>query len=336
MKLFSSVFLILLLSTASGFATVIVTKPSSGTEVTSPFSLLANASTCSSQPVVSMGYSLDNSTDTTVVSGTDLNAQASAGNGPHTLHVKAWGNKGAGCVSDVAINVSGAATASVVPSDAASISNIESLGNWIAANDSATGGTAKGSMSIVSSPSQSGHAREFVTSFGNSGGERYSVSFGDDESSTNFLYDTWVYLTNTSSKIANLEMDLNQTMANGQTVIFGFQCDGYSSTWDYTKNAGSPTSPNDQWVHSSAYCNPRAWSINTWHHVQISYSRDESGNITYHSVLLDGAQSNINATVNSAFALGWAPVLLANFQVDGLGPSGTSSVYLDNMTITRW
>ena len=336
MKVFFFATLILLLSTASGFATVIVTSPGSGADVASPFDISANASTCSSQPVVSMGYSFDNSTDTTIVSGSYLNAHASAGSGPHTLHVKAWGNKGAGCVTDVAVTISGAATASVVPSDAVSVSNIESLGNWIAADDSATAGTAKGSMSIVSSPSQGGHARQFVTNFGNSGGERFSVSFGDDESSTNFLYDTWVYLTNTSSKIANLEMDFNQTMANGETAIYGVQCDGYSSTWDYTRNAGSPKAPRDQWVHSSAYCNPRAWSINTWHHVQIYYSRDESGNVTYHSVSLDGAQSNINATVNSAFALGWASTLLTNFQVDGLGSGGTPVVYVDNMTITRW
>jgi hypothetical protein len=337
MKLFSCAFLILLLSTASGFATVIITSPGSGADVTSPFSLSANASTCSSQAVVSMGYSLDNSTDTAVVSGTSLNAQPSAGNGAHTLHVKAWGNQGAACVTDVAITVRGTATASVVPSDAVSISNIESLSNWIAAYDSSNGvGAARGSMSIVTSPSQSGHARQFVTNFGNSGGERYSVSFGDDESSTNFFYDTWVYLNDTSSTIGNLEMDLNQTMANGQTALFGFQCDGYTSTWDYTRNAGSPTAPNAQWVHSSAYCNPRAWSINTWHHVQVYYSRDESGNITYHSVWLDGAQSNVNATVNSAFALGWAPALVTNLQVDGLGSGGTPIVYLDNMTITRW
>ena len=133
MKVFFCAILILLLSTASGFATVIVTNPSSGADVASPFNISANASTCSSQPVVSMGYSFDNSTDTSVVNGTYLNAQASAGNGPHTLHVKAWGNQGAGCVTDVAITVSGAATASVVPSDAVSISNIESLSNWIAA-----------------------------------------------------------------------------------------------------------------------------------------------------------------------------------------------------------
>ena len=133
MKVFFCATLILLLSTASGFATVIITSPSSGADVASSFNISANASTCSSQPVVSMGYSFDNSTDTTVVNGTYLNAQASAGNGPHTLHVKAWGDQGAGCVTDVAITVSGAATASVAPSDAVSISNIESLSNWIAA-----------------------------------------------------------------------------------------------------------------------------------------------------------------------------------------------------------
>ena len=33
-------------------------------------------------------------------------------------------------------------------------------------------------------------------------------------------------------------MDLNQTMANGQTALFGFQCDGYTSTWDYTEERG--------------------------------------------------------------------------------------------------
>jgi hypothetical protein len=129
---------------------------------------------------------------------------------------------------------------------------------------------------------------------------------------------------------------MNQTMPNGQTAIFGVQCDGYTSTWDYTKNAGSPTSPVDQWVHSSAYCNPRGWSTNTWHHVQIYYSRDSSGNIAYHSVWLDGLEENIGATVNSAFALGWAPTLLTNFQVDGLGSGGSSTVYLDKLVVYRW
>ena len=75
--------------------------------------------------------------------------------------------------------------------------------------------------------------------------------------------------------------------------------------------------------------------MNQWHHVQISYSRNSSGYVTYHSVWLDGSESQINATVPSAFALGWAPVLLTNFQIDGIG-SGSNTVYLDKVTISRW
>lgn len=335
-KDFSYALLGCLLAASPAFATVTVGSPGNGADVSSPFTLSANASTCSSQPVASMGYSFDNSTDTTIVNSTSINAQVSSGTGSHTLHVKAWGNQGASCVTDVAITVTAAASA-LVPSQASGVSSIESLSNWVAAYDSSSGnGSASGAMSIVSSPSQNGHARAFTTRFTNSGGERYSVVFGDDETATNFFYDGWIYLNNQSSQIANLELDMNQTMENGQTVIFGFQCDGYTSTWDYTKNAGSPTSPSDQWVHSGAYCNPRSWSTNAWHHVQVYYSRDSSGNVTYHSVWLDGHQQNINATVNSAFALGWGPVLLTNFQVDGLGASGAPIAYLDNLTVSRW
>jgi hypothetical protein len=225
--------------------------------------------------------------------------------------------------------------ASVVPANAVVVSSIQALGNWQENHDPATGATSSGSMYTVSSPSLSGNAREFDTSFNGSGGEIYHISFGSDTTSTNFFYDAEVYLTSSASNIANLEMDMNQVTANGETVIYGFQCDGYSGTWDYTKNSGSPSSPNDSWVHSGAACNVRKWSQDTWHHIQISYSRDGSGNVTYHSVWLDGVESKINATVPSAFALGWSSTLLTNFQIDGLG-SGSDVVYLDKLTISRW
>jgi len=140
---------------------------------------------------------------------------------------------------------------------------------------------------------------------------------------------------NPSSAISNLEMDVNQVMPNGQTAIFGFQCDGYSGTWDYTVNAGTPQKPSDIWRHSYSECNPREWSTNTWHHIQISYSRDQYGNVCYKSVWLDNVESDLYSTVPSAFALGWSPTLLTNFQVDG-GTSGSAKVYLDNLTIYWW
>jgi hypothetical protein len=78
------------------------------------------------------------------------------------------------------------------------------------------------------------------------------------------------------------------------------------------------------------------WSVGIWHHVQISYSRDDSGNVIYNAVALDGVVSNINATVPSSFALGWTPTLLTNFEVDGRGSSGSSTVYLNDLTIYSW
>jgi hypothetical protein len=313
-----------------------VTSPSNGVNVTSPFTLNATAPSCGKNQTSAMGYSLDGSTSTTIVDGPSINASITAANGPHILHVKAWGNGGGSCDTDVIISVTAPANAAVVPTGAISVSAIQALSNWQAVNDTGASGSSTGTDSLVASPAYSGTARQFVTNFTSGGNERYYVFFGDDTESTNFLYDTWVYLTGSSSQLANLEMDMNQTMLNGQTAIFGFQCDGYGSTWDYTANKGTPQNPVVTWVKSNASCNPRNWSINTWHHVQISYSRDDAGDITYNAVWLDDVQQNIDATVNSAFALGWAPALLTNFQIDGLGPSGTTTVYMDDLTIYRW
>jgi len=317
---------------------VTVSSPANGATVTSPFELSAKAPTCSSQPVGSMGYSLDSSSSTTIVDSTSVNAEVSAAGGAHTLHVKAWGDKGASCDTNVAITVGGGGTpeTSLAPSDAVSVSSIQSMGNWSASHDTGGKGGASGSTSIVSSPSRSGHARRFVSKYSDAGDERYSVTFGDDTSSTNFLYDGWVYVASPSSDIANLEMDLNQVMPNGQTVIFGFQCDGYAGTWDYAENAGTPTKSSAHWVTSRAKCNVRDWSTNTWHHIQVSYSRNSSGHVTYKAVWFDGAEQELNATVPSAFALGWGPSLSTNFEVDGLGSSGSSTIYLDDLTIYRW
>ena len=230
------------------------------------------------------------------------------------------------------------AGSATIPSRALAVTQIQKLTNWEDTFDTATGtGSSTGQMRLESSPSRSGDSREFVTTFTNYGGERYWVTFGDDTSSSNFVYDGWLYVARPSSGIANIEMDMNQVMSNGQTVIYGFQCDGYSGTWDYTENAGTPTAPVDHWVQSNAACNLQNWSQNAWHHVQVSYSRDGYGNVTYQSVWLDGNQQQINATVPSAFALGWGPTLLTNFQVDSFVPGWSSStVYLDGLTISRW
>jgi hypothetical protein len=263
-----------------------------------------------------------------------MTKSVSASVGGHTLHVKAWGVSGASCVTDVAVTVN---TEASVPSTANSVSSIQTFSGWIGVHDSGTSGSASGWSAITSSPSRSGAARKFSMSYSNYGGERYSKSFGDDESATNFIFDTWVYTPSPSSGLVSLELDLNQVLSGGQTVIYGMQCDGWSHTWDISVNKGTTQHPSNQWQHTSVYCNVRSWSTNTWHHVQLTYSRNDTGWITYRSVALDGVSHGINQTVLGAFDLGWAPTLLVNVQLDGsTSGSGSANVVVDNLTIYRW
>ncbi|MBS1803963.1 MAG: hypothetical protein JST28_11395 [Acidobacteria bacterium] len=322
------------ISAVPAVAGVIVYSPGNNASVGSPFKLSAFSNWCGSQSVVTTGYSLDSSTSTTVFKSQTIDTSVSASTGGHTLHVKAWGNAGGVCVTDVAINVT--SVSSVIPANAASNSSLQTLGNWISTHDSGTPGSSSGWMNIVSSHSMSGAARQFATSYSNYGGQRYSVSFSDDAAAHNFALDLWVYLQSPSTGVQILELDLNQVLSNGQTILYGFQCNGWSSTWDFSTNTGSASSPNPHWVNTSAYCNPHSWGTNQWHHVQILYSRNDSGWVTYKSVALDGKVSNIGVTAFSAYSLGWGQTLTANVQVDPPSGSGGSHIFVDNMTVYHW
>ncbi|MGA2889656.1 MAG: hypothetical protein ABSE51_16530 [Terracidiphilus sp.] len=335
--------LALTIAAIPAFTQTIITSPRNGQEVSSPFTLNMNASTCSSKPATAVGYSLDNSANTSSWPVEYINGPVAAPPGWHTLHVKVWNGSGGVCVTDVSIDVSSAPAAgssgagSIIPSDAVKVSGIQALGNWITVHDTGTTGSSSGTMSLTSSPSMTGTSRLFANQFNNYGGQRYSVQFDDNETSQNFFYDAWVYIAGSAAGFSNLEFDLNQTMPNGETVIMGFQCDSWIQRWDYSVNGGSPTSPIDTWLHSYAPCNVHSWGANQWHHIQIYYSHNDSGWVTYHSVWLDGVEQDLNFTVFSGYDLGWAPGILTNFQIDG-NSSGTSwgNVYLDEVTVYRW
>lgn len=313
-----------------------VSAPRHGSTVKSPFNLSASMPNCSGQPVVSIGYSLDDSVGDQTVQGTVLKTMVSTGTGGHTVHVKAWASKGVVCTTSVAVIVSG--TSSTVPAHAVSVSNLQASGRWKHDHDAGTPGKSSGTMELAKSPSRSGHARHLATSYVNYGGERYSTSFSDKSGAHNFVYDAWVYIAESNKNIKVLEMDLNQVIGNGWTVIMGFQCDGWSKTWDYTANLGTAAKPKDKWLHSSSKCDPKKWAANAWHHVQIEYSRADSGHVTYKSVALDDQKQSLNVKVFSAFDLGWrGDTILTNFQVDGATKGkAKSDIFLDGLNVSYW
>lgn len=212
--------------------------------------------------------------------------------------------------------------------------DLDGADNWEWNHDPGTPGSSTGStLYPVTSPSLDNTARGFYVTYSDHGGEIYHLSFAKDTTVSNFVYDTYIYLTD-PSQIKNIEMDMNQVMSDGLTVIFATQCAGGSGTWEFTTVSDGGT----HWHPSNIPCNPQTWTAKTWHHVQIASHRDNSGNVTYDWVNLDGNATNFaNATGPSALSLGWEiGDLLLNFQLDGAGTSGSITAYLDELTIHRW
>ena len=204
---------------------------------------------------------------------------------------------------------------------------------WAFEKDQAVGGGARGSSVFPATTPLYDEAREFYMTYSQRGGVRWHISFANDTKATHFVYDTYVYIVD-PTQVANLELDMNQVMSDGRTVIFGTQCSIYSKTWEYTLVAHGT-----QWHPSNIPCNPQSWAAKTWHHVQIASHRDDKGNVSYDWVNFDGVHSEfVNATVNSAEGLGWQKgTLLINFQLDGANKDGgTITAYAHNVTVLRW
>jgi hypothetical protein len=314
-----------------------VTSPVNNASVTNPFLLSASDKTCNGVPVVSMGYSLDSLPDAAVVRGTSISTQVSASTGNHLVRVKAWA-KHTSCVTEVAVTVSNP-PAVLIPSYAISSGDLNGNTKWKCQHDDGTSGTSSGGMDYPLTLGGYSDVQEFaISSYSNHGGERCSIDFVKDTTTHNFIYDVWVQTPN-PSLVGNLELDMNQVTTNGDTVIFAFQCDGFKGKWDYSyvSNTNGGAS-GTHWVPSSLPCNVQKWAANTWYHVQISTSRDDSGNVTYNWVALNGVVGELNVTTYQQEALNWGiGDTMVNFQLDPAKATGNPViVYAHDLTIYRW
>lgn len=335
----------LMFSKSALAANITVASPVNGTSVTSPIWVRAHNVGCDGLAPTAFGYSVDNSgTLVRGVTSYDIDAtNVGIASGTHTIHFKAWTSKGICPVVNTTFTVKGgsgsaasgdasaSATVTSIPANAINSGNLDGKA-WISQHDTGTPGSSKGSTVFPANTPSYDSAREFYMTFSGSGGERWHISFANDASPTHFVYDTYIYVTD-PSKLGNVELDMNQVMSNGKTVIYGTQCSTYTKTWEYTYQSGD----NFHWKSSNIGCNPKSWAANSWHHIQIASHRDSSGNVTYDWVNFDGGHYVFkNATVNSAKSLGWAKgTLLINYQLDGAG-SGSITSYIHNMTIYRW
>jgi hypothetical protein len=339
----------LVLSKPALAANITVASPINGTSVASPIWVRAHNVGCNGLTPTAFGFSIDNSgalTKGVTVHDIDvINVGMAAGT--HTIHFKSWTANGACPVVSTTFKVGGSSSASTssssstaassavtasIPSSATN-SGILDGKNWIGQKDSGTPGSAQGSSVYPATTPLYDNARKFYMTYAKHGGVRWHISFAKDAAATHFVYDTYVYLAN-PSQVGNIELDMNQVMSNGATVIYGTQCSSYSRTWEFSYVSGG-----SHWRSSNIPCNPKNWAANTWHHVQIASHRNSSGVVTYDYVNVDGTHSVFkNATVNAAEHLGWAKgTLLINFQLDGANAgSGSVTAFIHRMTIFHW
>lgn len=324
---------------------------------TYPVLVQAQNDGCDGVAPVSFGYSVDNQSKLTLGSARSINTtDANIGVGTHVMHFKSWTKQGICPVLNMAINVTAGASGSGVgvstgvgasgssstgnpsyafPANAIAAAGLNASTHWEWNHDAGTPGSSVGSTSYpVSSPSLDNQAREFNVSYSDKAGEIYHVTVGTDAAATHFVYDANVYLTD-PSQVANVEMDMNHVTAGGRTVILGTQCSSYSGTWEYVYTSGG----GPHWHPSNIKCDPRAWSANTWHHVQIATHHDANGVATYDWVNFDGTYINFQgATAQASLALGWAHGdIIINFQLDGTSKnSGQMVAYMDKLQVVRW
>jgi hypothetical protein len=330
----------LVLSQSALASNITIASPVNGTHVSSSIWVRAHSVGCDGLRPHAFGYSIDNSRKTVWgVTAYDIDAtKVSMSAGTHTIHFKSWTSNGICPVVNTTFSAASGTTtpppvSGLVPSDAVASANLEGAANWAYSQDAGMPGSARGSTVYPATTPSNDDGREFFMTYSKRGGERWHISFARDASATHFVYDTYVYLTD-PSQVANIELDMNQVISDGRTVIFGTQCSSYSKTWEYTTVSGGT-----HWKSSNIACNPKNWAANTWHHIQIASHRDSGGVVTYDWVNFDATHSDFkNATGDSAEALGWAKGdLLINFQLDGAATdSGAITAYVHKLTVLRW
>jgi hypothetical protein len=204
------------------------------------------------------------------------------------------------------------------------LDNATTPGTWLGVHDTGTPGTSTGTSAYIS-PTV---GRNFNFTYTGNGGERYSLFFASDTTSQNFCYDLEVAFTD-PTQVLNMELDMNQVMADGRTVVFDCQCASGSGSWEY-----------NNWHASTILGNPQTWGISTYHHIRIFWHRDVTGNITtWDGVEFDGVYTAFGVSpANTAASLGWAVArLVINFQIEGTSSgSGTVDAYGRNIQVWRW
>ena len=282
--------------------------------------------------------------------------------GPHSLYVKAWDAHTNYTSHSYQINVTGFAPPNP-PVYAQRLSGIDGE-SWIVDNNPDVGGKCNngslGSFVNSSDPNTEnapGPGQHFVMN----GTCQYDDSlfywkYNDPqalESSTNYLWEFWFYIPNStqSNNVQAMEFDMFQTvpLSDGMhEFMFGSQCDYAKNAWDFWLPGGSRLT----WVTSSL--SPCRFSTGAWHHavyffqrvtsagyqqipLTFSPSTDTNSYLRFGTLTIDGQTMYIGGLAWSTIPKpAWGAVAGVQHQLDTSVAGALIEEYSNRESLTTW
>lgn len=321
--------------TVSNQSGVSVTSPPNNSQVTSPVTYVASATSGCSKGIASTGIYVDN-TLTYLGQGGNLKTQVPLSQGPHRTVVQEWDYCGGSAYSTVNITV---------PSTT-KLMDLQANQGWKSwgqlppkyVDCSPCSGLHWWTKNGIQSPSKSGNATQFnmngTTPYGvvlwyNPVIGQFSTQGLPDTNHTlipsihNFVYDTDLYVANLSVTQV-LEFDVAMYM-NGLGMFWGTQCNHLGGgEWDVLNNI------TQRWESAGIPCN----LANGWNHLTLQFQRQPDNTLVYQSITLNGATANITKTYPPfSVPSSWYGVTV-NYQMDGDYKQSSNTTYLDNLSLS--
>lgn len=222
----------------------------------------------------------------------------------------------------------------VIPATAKTSTILDNSKNWTQMKDGGTPGTVS-SMSNKYISAAAG--RQFTAVQKGKAGVRWSNSFGKDSAPTNFVYDLW-YMSPDPTQQAQLELDMNHVLPNGNNVFLCLQANHNSGAWDYTLTPDG----NCHWIPSNIKVDPTKWTPNVYKHLRLKTSHDANGIVTYEGVEDDGDYQLFDPSCKGLSSFrdgpnGWTPnAMLLNYQNNGATAAGTMNTFAKQLQIIYW